>query len=157
MRCAQATALQLPSPLFLLIFPFSHFEMDGVEILPYEHLSKGEDSQPPSQSQSQFLLSPVNLGAKIRYGSENRHSFTVNEAVEKQRRWNPLCFRDIYSIGLVGTMVVLAVLMEVLLAISVENHGFQNKLVQSGNLKVVHFFYTAVVVALSLPVTAAFG
>lgn len=132
--------------------------MDSAENSTYDHLPKSEDSQP--HSQSQFLLSPVpslNLGPKIRYGSESRHSFTVSEAVGKQHRWNPLCFRDAYSLGLVGSMIALAVLMEVLLAISTKQHGFENELVQSGNLKGIHFVYTAVVVALSLPVSAAFG
>jgi hypothetical protein len=54
-------------------------------------------------------------------------------------------------------MILLAISMEILLAFSKKQIGFTNAIVSSGNDTLIRWFYSFIIVLLSLPVSAAFG
>lgn len=109
-------------------------------------------------SYTPLLLAPPKPNEPLMSGSEMRSFILGDGTYQKSReRWDPIPFRLWFGMLLVLGMIFLAVGVEILLFLSKLNNGFNNSLIRAGNTKGIHFFYTAVVVALSLPVVAAFG
>lgn len=111
---------------------------------------------PPLSPTSNSNNNPNQTSPLLR-GSELRSYALADGSAVGKERWSPFSFSLTFSIGLILLVVGLAITMEVLLWLNQQNHGFDNALIRSGNLKGIHFVYTAVVVAMSLPLTAAFG
>ncbi|KAL8280724.1 hypothetical protein RQP46_006728 [Phenoliferia psychrophenolica] len=134
----------------------SHRDPSTTDQYGSQEFKMEEPRSPYFKESDAFVQAPPH--ELLRGGSVDRDDHpTPPRSLRTKERAVPIPFRRPFAIFLISLMVLLAVGVEVIRAVSVHTHGFVNPLLNSENWNKAHYLYTTIIVAISLPVTALWG